>query len=219
MRISPATAKYKPPPSLDLPQVQIPGLSTGMDGQPITVAIPMPANGTSKSVSSPVAAPQAASANTTGSMHGSGNGSGSSMSLPSSSASATTLVSNSADDLAHIPPNVLSQLAQYANGNTKSVASSTPSITSAFAGGQDPNASKFNVTEESWKHQQQARAILGNLIGPNGEQLTSTDPYNTTVFVGGLSPLISEETLRTFFAPFGEIHYVRIYVTSPSVVD
>lgn len=35
--------------------------------------------------------------------------------------------------------------------------------------------------DESWKHQAQARAILGNLIGPNGEQLTSTDPYNTTV--------------------------------------
>ncbi|KAJ7476750.1 hypothetical protein FB451DRAFT_1396979 [Mycena latifolia] len=33
----------------------------------------------------------------------------------------------------------------------------------------------------------------------NGEQLTSTDPYNTTVFVGGLSPLVGEETLSTFF--------------------
>lgn len=130
------------------------------------------------------------------------------MSIPSSSASATTLVSNSSDDVAHIPQSVLSQLAQYANGNTKTVPSSTPSITSSFAGGQEGGDGRFNVTEESWKHQQQARAILGNLIGPNGEQLTSTDPYNTTVFVGGLSPLISEETLRTFFAPFGEIHYV-----------
>jgi RNA recognition motif-containing protein len=67
---------------------------------------------------------------------------------------------------------------------------------------------RYSLIEESWKHQAQARAILSNLIGPNGEQLTSTDPYNTTVFVGGLSPLISEETLRTFFAPFGDIHYV-----------
>ncbi|KAJ7694036.1 hypothetical protein B0H14DRAFT_3530858 [Mycena olivaceomarginata] len=58
----------------------------------------------------------------------------------------------------------------------------------------------------------QARAILGNLIGPNGEQLTSTDPYNTTVFVGGLSPLVGEETLWTFFVPFGEIHYVKVPV-------
>ena len=70
-------------------------------------------------------------------------------------------------------------------------------------------AQRYNIPEESWKHHAQARAILSNLIGPNGEQLTSSDPYNTTVFVGGLSPLISEETLRTFFAPFGEIHYVR----------
>lgn len=211
MRISPATAKYKPPPSLDLPQVQIPGLSTGMDGQPLTVAIPMPSNGTSKSVSSPIATTHG---NTAGS-----NNMGTSMSLPplsgapSTSTSTATLVSNgSADDMSHLPQSVLSQLAQYASANTKSAtAGAAPSITSVFAGGQDPNAARFNVTEESWKHQEQARAILGNLIGPNGEQLTSTDPYNTTVFVGGLSPLISEETLRTFFAPFGEIHYVRYF--------
>ncbi|KAK7029067.1 hypothetical protein R3P38DRAFT_3394418 [Favolaschia claudopus] len=42
--------------------------------------------------------------------------------------------------------------------------------------------------------------------------LTSTDPYNTTVFVGGLSLLVGEDTLRTFFAPFGEIHYVKVPV-------
>ncbi|KDN38195.1 RNA-binding domain-containing protein, partial [Tilletiaria anomala UBC 951] len=36
------------------------------------------------------------------------------------------------------------------------------------------------------------------------------DPNNTTVFVGGLSSLISEDTLRTFFVPFGEISYVKI---------
>lgn len=71
-------------------------------------------------------------------------------------------------------------------------------------------AQRYIVNEESWKHHAQARAILSNLIGPNGEQLSSSDPYNTTVFVGGLSPLISEETLRTFFIPFGEIHYVGV---------
>ena len=83
------------------------------------------------------------------------------------------------------------------------------SITAPFAR-QDAGTeqARYSLVEESWKHQAQARAILSNLIGPNGEQLTSTDPYNTTVFVGGLSPLISEETLKTFFAPFGDIHYV-----------
>lgn len=73
-------------------------------------------------------------------------------------------------------------------------------------------AQRYMVNEESWKHHAQARAILSNLIGPNGEQLSSSDPYNTTVFVGGLSPLISEETLRTFFIPFGEIHYVGAWM-------
>lgn len=71
-------------------------------------------------------------------------------------------------------------------------------------------AQRYMPNEESWKHHAQARAILSNLIGPNGEQLSSSDPYNTTVFVGGLSPLISEETLRTFFVPFGDIHYVKV---------
>ncbi|CAE6334265.1 unnamed protein product [Rhizoctonia solani] len=47
-----------------------------------------------------------------------------------------------------------------------------------------------------------ARALLG--------VLNSADPYNTTVFVGGLNGLIAEETLRGLFAPFGEIHYVKI---------
>ncbi|KAG8905264.1 RRM protein [Tulasnella sp. 403] len=56
----------------------------------------------------------------------------------------------------------------------------------------------------------QARALLANMIGPNTGVLNSSDPYNTTVFVGGLSGLISEDTLRTFFGPFGDIHYVKI---------
>jgi len=78
-------------------------------------------------------------------------------------------------------------------------------------------AQRYMPNEESWKHHAQARAILSNLIGPNGEQLSSSDPYNTTVFVGGLSPLISEETLRTFFVPFGEIHYVGAWILRVSV--
>lgn len=38
----------------------------------------------------------------------------------------------------------------------------------------------------------------------------ASDTNNTTVFVGGLSSLISEDTLKTFFMPFGEIKYVKI---------
>lgn len=37
-----------------------------------------------------------------------------------------------------------------------------------------------------------------------------TDPHNTTVFVGGLSPQVSEDELRRYFSAFGEIIYVRI---------
>ncbi|CAG8461186.1 7504_t:CDS:2 [Paraglomus brasilianum] len=36
------------------------------------------------------------------------------------------------------------------------------------------------------------------------------DPNNTTVFVGGLSGVNSEEELRSYFAGFGEITYVKI---------
>lgn len=120
----------------------------------------------------------------------------------------------------NLPNSVLAQIAQqYANGDTTPIkVNGSNSITSTFVqdaqlsqGQGEDGAPRYTISEESWKHHAQARAILGNLIGPNGEQLTSTDPYNTTVFVGGLSPLISEETLRTFFAPFGDIHYVRLW--------
>ncbi|KAL8279311.1 hypothetical protein RQP46_008348 [Phenoliferia psychrophenolica] len=38
----------------------------------------------------------------------------------------------------------------------------------------------------------------------------TTDPNNTTVFVGGLPACISEETLKSFFHHFGEITYCKI---------
>ncbi|KIM21679.1 hypothetical protein M408DRAFT_80156, partial [Serendipita vermifera MAFF 305830] len=38
----------------------------------------------------------------------------------------------------------------------------------------------------------------------------SSDPLDTTVFMEGPSPSISEETLHTFVAPFGAIHYVKV---------
>lgn len=56
--------------------------------------------------------------------------------------------------------------------------------------------------------------LAGDSQQPNGSTTTysnsALDPNNTTVFVGGLSSLISEDTLKTFFAPFGEIIYVKI---------
>lgn len=37
-----------------------------------------------------------------------------------------------------------------------------------------------------------------------------TDPNNTTVFIGGLSSIVTEEDLRLYFQPFGDITYVKI---------
>ncbi|KAH7931339.1 hypothetical protein BV22DRAFT_1053255 [Leucogyrophana mollusca] len=233
MRISPATAKFKPPPvPLDLPQIQFPSSPTGPEQNPnsVTVAIPMPNSNQARSVSAPIAgvatsgSSPSPSSSTTVAASGSGTsltGSGSVPSLSSGSSasmSSSTLATASSDDMLHLPPDVLAQMAQhYLNSNTSGKGGgngAASSITSGFAQEvqEQSGGPRYMISEESWKHHAQARAILGNLIGPNGEQLTSTDPYNTTVFVGGLSPLISEETLRTFFAPFGDIHYVKVPV-------
>lgn len=228
MRISPATAKFKPPPngsSVDIPQGQVlpPTNVNGQELQSTTIPVPLPNN--NSSVSAPIAATNSSGSNSSisnpVSSSGSGSSFGASSSIPSLSSSATTSISSAlasatSEEILKLPPNVLSQLAQYANvNNTNSSTGTDFSQLSQQQQQQQQNSEdgqKYGVSEESWKHHVQARAILGNLIGPNGEQLTSTDPYNTTVFVGGLSPLIGEDTLRSFFAPFGEIHYVKVPV-------
>ncbi|KAF5371184.1 hypothetical protein D9758_004211 [Tetrapyrgos nigripes] len=211
MRISPATAKFKPLAPLEqqldqqlnvtlnnpaqaqvfsqLAQAALPlGSSVG---QPKSVSAPIAAGNSNGSTSSPSSIATSSSANSNGSL-------ASTATAYSSSASAEELM------------NQLGYGTSGANGvDTSNATKNASSITSSFTA---DTGSRYLINEESWKHHAQARAILGNLIGPNGEQLTSTDPYNTTVFVGGLSPLISEETLRTFFAPFGDIHYVKVPV-------
>jgi RNA recognition motif-containing protein len=87
-----------------------------------------------------------------------------------------------------------------------------PVMTSVTAPMAQVHGAHGEVLPEAMRAQAQQRNLYENIIGPNGEQLTSSDPYNTTVFVGGLSPLIGEETLKSFFAPFGEIHYVKVPV-------
>lgn len=216
VRISPATAKFKPHQvSLDLPLVQFPVDARAVDprGGNLTVSIPLSNSNQVKSVSSPIA-----SSTTPVGTSGSGSslttsGSGSVPSLGSASSTSVSsgaLTPASSDDMVNLAPNLLAQVVQQYGSATKgNNATGISSIASGVAqDSHDGALPRYMISEESWKHHAQARAILGNLIGPNGEQLTSTDPYNTTVFVGGLSPLISEETLRTFFAPFGDIHYV-----------
>lgn len=225
MRISPATAKFKPPPMpTDLPQIQFPGSPTSdQRTNPVTVALPLGVQ--PRSVSAPMAASTSAGSSSSSSLasvpvgsSASGSALSGSSSIPSLGSEASTTASSgvlssmSSDEMLGLSANVLALAHQYANGGSISNAKGIVPSSSAYDSQDHSVAPRYIISEESWKHHAQARAILGNLIGPNGEQLTSTDPYNTTVFVGGLSPLISEETLRTFFTPFGEIHYVKVPV-------
>ncbi|KAF5334396.1 hypothetical protein D9611_013527 [Ephemerocybe angulata] len=227
MRISPATAKHKGS-GVTGPQFEGPAGTFAKSEQAnssVTIALPVPSQ--TASVSAPIAAtPSSLSLNSNGatpSTSGSSlGGSNSSTSISSNSNSSMTSAfgsASSAEDAYQIQQNILAQLSkQY--GNDPAIIGQGAALSSFYdaklrqtieAQRNDP-APRFQVSEEPWRHSSTARTVLGNLIGPNGEQLTSNDPYNTTVFVGGLSPLISEETLRTFFAPFGDIHYVKVPV-------
>ncbi|THH31918.1 hypothetical protein EUX98_g2276 [Antrodiella citrinella] len=214
MRISPATAKFKSAPGL--PGMDMPSMYGGMGPQApasadqVTIALPLPSTNQTKSVSTPLATTSGTTSSSGSNASLNTTNSGSSLNgAPTSMSSSSTLASAASDETStntavpHSP-----NLAPAANN------SQAGSITADLSQQLQDQimAQRFNLSEESWKHHAQARAILSNLIGPNGEQLTSSDPYNTTVFVGGLSPLISEETLRTFFVPFGDIHYVKVPV-------
>lgn len=209
MRISPATAKFKPASGmtgLDFSQMPFPVVPPPAPVVPeqqnqVTIALPLPNANQAKSVSAPLAG---ANGNTVSNSSSNSSVSAPSLSSGASTTSSTTLASASSEEAL--------KAAQYGGGSASTPGSAGGSIPVPFAqpASEQTMAQKYNISEESWKHHAQARAILSNLIGPNGEQLTSSDPYNTTVFVGGLSPLISEETLRTFFAPFGDIHYVKV---------
>ncbi|KAL6307180.1 hypothetical protein BKA93DRAFT_884991 [Sparassis latifolia] len=224
MRISPATAKFKPVPGMagmDIAQMQLPLAQPTPPAatepmNPVTIALPLPNATQTKSVSAPLAGSTAAASGSSSSITStvmSASGSTSSVSAPSLSSGSTvssssTLASTASDEA------LKAQFSGAMAGAPSATNDETPSVSVPFAQPTQDQlmAQKYNISEESWKHHAQARAILSNLIGPNGEQLTSSDPYNTTVFVGGLSPLISEETLRTFFVPFGDIHYVKVPV-------
>lgn len=212
MRISPATAKYKPLQNSQLQQLQFPPVAIStFDQHPVTIALPLPST-VAKSVSNPIAATTSTSSFSSNGNGVSSSGSGSSIGASNSSNSLTSssytsisssgVVSATSEETTNFPGGVLTQIAQLGlKGDAASIKASNLG---------ENVIPRYVLPEESWQQPTQARAMLGNLIGPNGEQITSTDPYNTTVFVGGLSPLISEETLRTFFIPFGEIHYVKV---------
>lgn len=196
MRISPATAKHKGQQST-VSTFAVPSQFASPDLQPTLSLPPMPTPMTTQSISGPLATSSTPTSGSNNSLH---TASGSISSVPSlSSNSSTTTLSNVSDDIIKAQ-NVVNPL----------LGSPPPQMMSSRSPANPNGVNSITSTFAAQQHHAQARAILSNLIGPNGEQLSSSDPYNTTVFVGGLSPLISEETLRTFFAPFGDIHYVKV---------
>ena len=217
VRISPATAKHKGQQAT-APPFPVPSQYASPDLQTTLSLPPMPTPMTTQSISGPLATSSTPTSGSNNSLH---TASGSISSVPSLSSNSSSTLSNVSDDIIKaqnvVNPLLGSPPPQLGPSKSPANPNGVNSITSTFAAQQvqDISSSQTSVlSEEFSKHHAQARAILSNLIGPNGEQLSSSDPYNTTVFVGGLSPLISEDTLRTFFAPFGDIHYVRCFPSS-----
>jgi len=211
VRISLATSKFKQPASLAVPAFELPQVSfappANLDAsnQSVTIALPLPNLSPAKSVSFPIAATGSNTSftNNATSMSTSGSFNSLSATTDSSASISTSAYGNPEDALAF-------SLAQKYIGLDTSP-TTIASLTNPYLHQAQIRQQQMEepISEEYWKHHTQARATLENLIGPYNDRLSSTDTYNTTVFVGGLSPLISEETLRTFFAPFSNIHYVR----------
>ncbi|KAH3674332.1 hypothetical protein WICMUC_003404 [Wickerhamomyces mucosus] len=67
------------------------------------------------------------------------------------------------------------------------------------------------TSSQGLNHQQSQ--LLQSLDSQYQPPLTQfTDPNNTTVFIGGLPSIITEDDLRLYFQPFGQITYVKIPV-------
>ncbi|KAL4272714.1 hypothetical protein GQ457_13G002270 [Hibiscus cannabinus] len=64
-----------------------------------------------------------------------------------------------------------------------------------------PAASKKPATDQQYQ-----KAAYQNAQGSSGE----SDPNNTTIFVGGLDPSVSEDQLKQIFSQLGEVVHVKI---------
>ncbi|KAG8502749.1 hypothetical protein CXB51_000638 [Gossypium anomalum] len=64
-----------------------------------------------------------------------------------------------------------------------------------------PAANKKPVTDQQYQ-----KAAYQNTQGNSGEN----DPNNTTIFVGGLDPSVSEDQLKQIFSQLGEVVHVKI---------
>lgn len=94
------------------------------------------------------------------------------------------------------------------NSNTNSMAGGR----SRF-GGMPPNSASTVSSGNSNNRNMTPLLNSSQFMYPVQQQPTLnhlTDPNNTTVFIGGLSSLVSEDDLRQYFQPFGDIIYVKI---------
>lgn len=105
-----------------------------------------------------------------------------------------------------LPMELLSALSLQPNGDSGARSQTKDSRPRSIALGTDGVRSS-TVPDETGL-EDNSRELLSSLSDNTAG--SSGDPYNTTVFVGGLSALIPEDTLRSFFAPFGDIHYVSV---------
>lgn len=192
VRVSPATAKSKPNNAV-IPQVM------DQPSIPLNVFPPAHDNGIAssrpfvvRSVSSPVAA--ASSSSVGGSTNGTASPVNGALGAPAGKdktdyTSQQSQQQTLQQSVGQISPRLIAQIKQIAETPQPFSTSPLSALSSAYASHAFGSNASYGAAEsispeprdEGWTHQAQARAILGNLIGPNGEQLTSTDPYNTTV--------------------------------------
>nr|CAB3502871.1 unnamed protein product [Digitaria exilis] len=67
---------------------------------------------------------------------------------------------------------------------------------------------KLKLEDVSYSSFHSSAATYQNTQGTDSDN----DPSNTTVFVGGLDPSVTDELLRQTFSPYGELLYVKIPV-------
>ncbi|KAH3899427.1 uncharacterized protein SCODWIG_03592 [Saccharomycodes ludwigii] len=97
----------------------------------------------------------------------------------------------------------------FLNGRNIRVCVTGNSNNSTIANTNSRSNNKINNTINVPNHHQ----LIYNISALKQPSSTEyTDPNNTTVFIGGLSSLCTENELRSYFEPFGEIVYVKIPV-------
>ncbi|AGO12774.1 AaceriADR307Wp [[Ashbya] aceris (nom. inval.)] len=92
---------------------------------------------------------------------------------------------------------------RFQGGNPTSAAPASPASTTVNSPGLAQGSNTQTLLQQSqFIYPVQQQPALSQFADPN----------NTTVFIGGLSSLVTEEELRAYFQPFGQIVYVKIPV-------